>query len=147
MFRGRSRAKFSLSAGAAEHASGPLRVARASPGSAWPAARSLTLPNFFRLLLGIWIANLPFVYEPQQGLPAAVMWNHAVVGAAVTALAVMRMLFVREVFFFRIAHLVLGVWLTASPWLLDFVEVEPTFVMTLMGGTLISGLAAWSLVR
>lgn len=118
-----------------------------SQRSAWPAARSVTVPNLGRLALGLWVLNLPFGFAPEEGLSAAVVWNHAAVGAAVAALAIMRMLLVREVSFFRIAHLGLGLWLAASPWIFGFVEVEPTFVQTLCGGSLITLLAAWSLVR
>lgn len=146
-FKGRSRARFGLSRHLTEQHAGAVRVTRSSARSAWPAGRSVTLPNLGRLLISLWVVNLPFGFAPEEGLAPGIVWNHAIVGAAVAALAVMRMLVVREVGFFRVAHLCLGLWLTLSPWILDFVEVDPTFTLTIAGGTLITLLATWSLVR
>jgi hypothetical protein len=108
--------------------------------------RSFTLANLLRLLLGLWVLDAPFI-NAEFARETIIVWNQIVVGGFVVALAAMRMVFVREAGIFRWAHVALGLWMAASPWILDYVEDEAAFWNSLVSGVLITILAAWSLVR
>jgi hypothetical protein len=106
----------------------------------------LTLANALRLLTGLWVMEAPFVYAPLDA-NAAPIWNNLIVGGCVVVLATMRLVFVREARAFRIAHLLLGVWLALSPWIFAYTEDRMYFWNSIGSGVLIAVLAIWSLVR
>jgi hypothetical protein len=108
--------------------------------------RQLTLANSLRLLLGLWVMDAPFVYAP-LGISAATIWNDLIVGGCVVVLATMRLVFVREVGAFRIAHLLLGAWIAGSPWLFGYTEDALYFWNSVVCGLAIAALAVWSLLR
>jgi hypothetical protein len=108
--------------------------------------RQLTLANALRLLTGLWVMEAPFVYAPLD-TNAAPIWNNLIVGGCVVMLATMRLIFVREARAFRIAHIVLGVWIALSPWIFEYTEDRMYFWNSIGCGVLIAALAIWSLVR
>jgi len=108
--------------------------------------RQLTLANALRLLTGLWVMEAPFVYAPLDA-NAAPIWNNVIVGGCVVMLATMRLIFVREVRAFRIAHLMLGVWVALSPWLFQYTDDLVYSWNSIGSGALIAALAVWSLVR
>jgi len=112
----------------------------------WRPVKSFTLANVLRLLLGLWIVDAPFL-RPELSSGPATVWNQAVVGGCVVMLATMRMIFIREAGIFRWAHLLLGSWMMASPWILDYAGEEAAFWNSSVTGALIAVLAMWSLVR
>lgn len=109
-------------------------------------ARQLTLANALRLLAGLWVMDAPFLYAPLD-TSAATVWNDLIVGGCVVILATMRLVFIREARAFRIAHLLLGAWIAASPWIFAYTEDRLYFWNSLGCGVLIAGLAIWSLIR
>jgi hypothetical protein len=98
------------------------------------------------LLLGSWIIAAPFL-RPELSIDPANVWNQVVVGGCVVMLATMRMIFIREAGIFRWAHLLLGLWMMASPWIFDYVGEEAAFWNSSVTGALLAVLATWSLVR
>jgi hypothetical protein len=108
--------------------------------------RQLTLANALRLLIGLWVMDAPFLYAPLD-TSAATVWNDLIVGGCVVMLATMRLVFVREARAFRIAHLLLGAWIAASPWIFDYTEDRLYFWNSVGCGVLIAALALWSLIR
>lgn len=108
--------------------------------------RQLTLANALRLLTGLWVMDAPFVYAPLDS-SAATVWNDLIVGGCVVILATMRLVFVSEARAFRIAHLLLGAWIAASPWIFDYTDDWLYFWNSVGSGLLIAGLAIWSLIR
>ena len=108
--------------------------------------RQLTLANALRLLTGLWVMEAPFVYAPLD-TNAAPIWNNLIVGGCVVMLATMRLIFVREVRAFRIAHVMLGVWIALSPWIFNYTDDRVYFWNSIGSGVLIAALAVWSLVR
>lgn len=112
----------------------------------WPPVRSFTLANVLRLAVGIWILDAPFLRD-ELSVSAATLWNHLAVGGVVIMLAVMRIVFVREANVWRWAHLLLGLWMIASPWVFEYVDEEAAFCNSAVSGALIAALATWSLVR
>jgi len=108
--------------------------------------RQLTLANALRLLTGLWVMEAPFVYAPLD-TNAAPIWNNLIVGGCVVLLAMMRLVFVREVRAFRIAHLMLGVWIALAPWIFHYTEDSVYFWNSIGCGVLIAILAVWSLLR
>ncbi|HVY82504.1 MAG TPA: SPW repeat protein [Steroidobacteraceae bacterium] len=106
----------------------------------------LTLANALRLLTGLWLMEAPFVYA-RFDANAAPIWNNLIVGGCVVVLATMRLVFVREARAFRIAHLLLGVWIALSPWIFAYTEDRMYFWNSIGSGALIAVLATWSLVR
>ena len=59
----------------------------------------------------------------------------------------MRLIFVREVRVFRIAHFMLGVWIALSPWIFQYTDDDVYFWNSIGSGALIAALAVWSLLR
>jgi hypothetical protein len=110
------------------------------------STRQLTLANALRLLTGLWVMEAPFMYAPLDA-NAAPIWNNVIVGGCVVMLATMRLIFVREVRAFRIAHLMLGVWIALSPWIFHYTDDDVYFWNSIGCGALIAALAVWSLVR
>jgi hypothetical protein len=108
--------------------------------------RQLTLANALRLLLGLWVMDASFIYAP-VGINPAIVWNDLIAGGCVVILATMRLVFVREARAFRIAHLMLGMWIACSPWLFGYTDDLLYFWNSVICGLSISMLAAWSLVR
>lgn len=108
--------------------------------------RQLTLANALRLLLGLWVMDAPFIYAP-LGISPATVWNDLICGGCVVMLATMRLVFIREARAFRIAHLMLGIWIACSPWFFESTEDPVYFWNSLVCGTAIAALALWSLVR
>jgi hypothetical protein len=108
--------------------------------------RSVTVANVLRLLIGLWVLEAPLFYVP-FGATYAAIWNQFVVGGAVVVLGAMRMVFVNETPAFRIAHLLLGVWIAASPWIFNYLTQDAAFWNSLISGTVIAVLATWSVVR
>jgi hypothetical protein len=109
-------------------------------------SRQLTLANALRLLTGLWVMEAPFVYAPLDA-NAAPIWNNLIVGGCVVMLATMRLIFVREARAFRIAHVMLGVWIALSPWIFEYTEDGMYFWNSIGCGILIAALAVWSLFR
>lgn len=116
--------------------------------SPWPSppARSFTLANVLRLALGLWVLGAPFIRTELAGT-VPMVWNQMAVGACVVMLAAMRMVFAREASIFRWAHLLLGLWMSASPWIFDYVYKGAALWNGVVSGMLITALAIWSLLR
>lgn len=112
----------------------------------WPPVRSFTFANVLRLVLGLWVLNSPML-SPELSASELANQNHLVVGGCVAALATLRMIFVQEAGIFRWAHLLLGLWTIASPWIFDYTSDTAAFLNSALCGTLIAVLALWSLVR
>ncbi|HVY80222.1 MAG TPA: SPW repeat protein [Steroidobacteraceae bacterium] len=112
----------------------------------WRPVKSFTHANVLRLLIGVWILNAPFLRE-ELASSDQTFWNQLIVGSCVVVLAAMRMVFAREAGIFRWAHLLLGVWLIASPWIFAYVDEQAAFWNSAVSGALIAALALWSLVR
>jgi hypothetical protein len=112
----------------------------------WPPVRSFTLANVLRFVLGAWVLYAPFMRD-ELSVSVATLWNYLAVGGCVVMLAVMRIVFVREAGIFRWAHLLLGLWMIASPWVFEYVGEEAAFWNSAVSGALIAVLATWSLVR
>lgn len=112
----------------------------------WPPVRSFTFANVLRLVLGLWVLNSPMV-SPELSVSDAATQNLLVVGGCVAGLAALRMIFVQEAGIFRWAHLLLGLWTIASPWIFDYASESAALLNSAVCGTLIAVLALWSLVR
>jgi hypothetical protein len=108
--------------------------------------RQLTVANALRLLIGLWVMDAPFLYAPLD-TSAATVWNDLIVGGCVVMLATMRLVFFREARAFRIAHLLLGAWIAASPWIFAYTDDRLYFWNSVAAGVLIAALALWSLIR
>lgn len=106
----------------------------------------ITVANACRLVIGLWVLDSPFVYQP-LGENAAIVWNNFLVGSSVVVLAAMRVVFIREAIIFRISHLVLGLWLTLSPWIFGYVDDYAASWNSIASGILIAALATWGLMR
>jgi SPW repeat len=106
----------------------------------------ITVANALRLLIGLWVLDSPFVYLA-LGDNAAIVWNDFLVGGIVAILAAMRVVFVREAFIFRISHVLLGLWLTLSPWIFGYVDEYAASWNSIVSGIAIAALATWGLMR
>ena len=106
----------------------------------------ITVANALRLLIGLWVLDSPFVYGPLGDRPT-IVWNNFLVGGAVAVLAAMRVVFTREAIIFRISHLLLGLWLTLSPWIFDYVDAYAAAWNSIGSGIMIAALATWGLMR
>jgi hypothetical protein len=94
----------------------------------------------------LWVLNTPFLSE-ELSADATATQNQLLAGGFIVMLAVFRFIFVREAGVFRWAHLLLGLWTIASPWVFDFAADDLAFWNSTISGGLLSILAVWSLVR
>ncbi|MEP7242821.1 MAG: SPW repeat protein [Gammaproteobacteria bacterium] len=106
----------------------------------------LTVANAMRLIVGLWVLDSPFLYPP-LGVSPATVWNYFIVGGSVVVLAAMRLVFIGEAHAFRVAHLLLGLWLTFSPWIFNYVDDYLASWNSIASGTVIAILATWGLMR
>jgi SPW repeat-containing protein len=111
-----------------------------------PRISHITVANSLRLLIGLWVLDSPFL-SMYLGNSAAIVWNCFLVGGAIVVLAAMRVVFVREAFIWRISHLILGLWLTLSPWIFGYVDEYAASINSIVSGVLIGALATWGLMR
>ena len=118
---------------------------RATPWR-WPPVRSFTFANILRLVLGVWILNAPLL-SPELSAGEPGTQSQLIVGGCIAALAAMRIIFIHGAGIFRWAHLFLGSWTIASPWVFDYAADEAAFWNSAVCGALIAGLATWSLLR
>jgi hypothetical protein len=94
----------------------------------------------------LWVLNAPLLIEElSAGGPAT--HNQLVAGGCIVTLATMRFIFVREAGVFRWAHLLLGLWTIASPWVFGYVSDDMAFWNSAVSGMLVAMLAMWSLIR
>ena len=112
----------------------------------WPPVRSFTFANVLRLVLGVWVLNAPLLNQELSGGELAAQ-HQLIVGGCIVTLAAMRIIFVQEASIFRWAHLLLGLWTIASPWVFDYAGNDAAFWNCEICGALIAVLAVWSLVR
>jgi hypothetical protein len=94
----------------------------------------------------LWVLNAPLLREELSAGDAATQ-SQLIAGGCVVTLAAMRFIFVREAGIFRWAHLLLGLWSLASPWIFDYVSDDAAFLNSTICGALLAVLATWSLVR
>jgi hypothetical protein len=93
------------------------------------------------VLVGIWLIASPWTLGLQGPLQA--VGDFVVIGAVLLALA-LGALFVPEAWE-EWSELVLGLWLIASPWILEFTEVQAAVQNAVVCGGLVTALALWVL--
>lgn len=96
----------------------PYGAPTARPRWTPPGARGVSAVTF---LAGVWLLLAPFVldYAPvAAGLGA--YWNDLVLGAVVALLALVRVVAPERVLWLSLVNAVLGAWLVAAPFVLDY---------------------------
>ena len=93
------------------------------------------------LLVGAWLIASPWILDFHAPLTA--VGNSVAIGAVMVAFA-LGALFVPEAWE-EWSELVLGLWLIASPWVLEFAQVQPALQNALFCGIVVSVLALWVL--
>ena len=72
-------------------------------------------------LAGVWLVISPFVLDlGVAGGEAGVYWNDVAIGIVIGLLALVRAMAPREVPWFSVVNVVLGVWLIVTPWVLGY---------------------------
>jgi len=98
--------------------------------------------DWTNLVLGLWVLSAPWIL--QQPTEGVAIWNFWIIGAVVTAVALLGL------FAFQVweewVNAGLGVWLLASPWLLGFSSITVATWNAVIFGALIALLACWALV-
>jgi hypothetical protein len=72
------------------------------------------------LVLGVWLMTTAFLWARGTGGGFDPAWNDFVVGAAIAVLSVLRVLLPRSSGLLAVAAVLLGLWLIAAPFMLDF---------------------------
>ena len=93
------------------------------------------------LMLGVTIGLTPWLYE-EASVPAVVL-NSAVIGLAVLALAQLEIVHLRR--WHEIAQLLCGIWLVASPFILDYAHQDHLRIWHWVLGGIVAALAAFEL--
>jgi SPW repeat len=96
------------------------------------------------LLLGVWLFISPWALNYAAGMPIAA-WNATILGAAIVVLAAVAM-YMPRVWEERI-NMALGVWMIISPWVLRFATEKNLMMNAVIIGVLVTGLAAWAMLR
>lgn len=93
------------------------------------------------LIAGIWLAASPWVLAYQVETRPAF---NAVIAGVLIALIAFYALY--EVFAWQEwANLLLGVWLSVSPWVLGFSAMQTVMLNTVIVGALVAAMAFWTL--
>jgi len=80
---------------------------------------------------------------PPEGVGSAAMWSPAVVGVAVTFVALFAVLAFRA--WLEWLTMALGLWLFVSPWVFDFHASAALRWNAILTGVAVAALAAWAL--
>lgn len=91
---------------------------------------------------GVWLIASPFVLG-HAGVAAA-MWNEIVVGAIVLAVGLVRLTQPQKMRGISWVNAVLGVWLIAAPFVLNYHTAGYAMWNDVVLGVLITALAVWS---
>ncbi|WP_083737597.1 SPW repeat domain-containing protein [Amycolatopsis keratiniphila] len=82
-----------------------------------------SLPSGLAFLTGIWLITAPFVLDYTFTGPARPgVWNDIVIEVTVAVLALVRAVSPREIPWASLVNVVLGGWLVAAPFVLDYNE-------------------------
>lgn len=92
--------------------------------------------------LGLWIVLSPWVMGFQADL--AVTANSVLVGGALIAAAMGAMLVPRA--WEEWTEVVIGLWLTASPWVLGFSALHEAMLVAVLTGAVVVLLSLWTLL-
>lgn len=94
------------------------------------------------VLAGLWLIAAPFVLGFQAVQVAE--WNHIVIGAAVAIIAIIRASDPDHRAAMSWTNVVLGVWLIASPWVLNYNGVNDAQTNSIVMGVIVILLGAFS---
>lgn len=86
-----------------------------APPRAEELRRDVSFASGLNLLAGVWLLASPLVFDYSDGA----RWNALAAGAVVTLLAAMRTAFAFRVAAFSWINMLVGIWLFASPWVLE----------------------------
>ena len=108
-----------------------------------PKLQSLTalkLTTSLNILLGAWLFWSPWEFGVASSLNA---WNSWIVGASITALAIIRWIHPLGSRRLSLFNLALAVWIIASPWIYSYTSETSRFVNSVCVGVLILILAGF----
>lgn len=97
-------------------------------------------------IVGVWLIVSPWVLgyaTPADGAPSVVTWNFILSGAVAIVFAGAALMAYRM--WEEWVEVILGLWLIASPWILQFTASDPAFWSAVLGGVVIVLSAGWSL--
>jgi hypothetical protein len=98
-------------------------------------------------LVGVWLIVSPYVFAfavPEGVAPGLVIWNFILSGAAAVILSVAALASYR--IWEEWADVLLGLWLVASPWLLQFAASPTARWNAIISGLVIVASAGWTLM-
>jgi hypothetical protein len=102
--------------------------------------------------LGLWVIVSPWTIEhvmagpiTPRGVTEAAMWNHYIIGLAVVILAVVAIC--AWTTWLEWTNLILGAWLSVSPWFLGFSMYHSLMWNSVFTGGLIVLFALWSVAQ
>lgn len=98
--------------------------------------------SILNVVAGIWMIAAPFVLN-FEGVDNA-QWNHIVVGAAVAVMAMIRASDPDRREGISWTNVVLGVWMIASPWVLNYNGVQDATTNAIVMGVIVILLGAFS---
>ncbi len=100
---------------------------------------NVRLASGANILVAIWLFASPWVliYDGNAG------WNSTIVAVAIAALAAMRGFGAYRASWLSWLNLLLGLWLVAAPWALNYVSDEAR-ANSVIVGIIVAALALWS---
>lgn len=98
--------------------------------------------SVLNVVAGIWLIAAPFVLGFQNVNVA--MWNHVVVGAAIGIMALIRASDPDHRQTISWINVVLGVWLIAAPFVLNYASVQSAMTNSIVMGVVVIVLGAFS---
>jgi hypothetical protein len=91
--------------------------------------RQIHIASGTNIVAGIWLMIAPYFFCPQ----AVIRWNDAIVGVLLIVLATLRYVHPLHRFWMSWLNAFLGIWLTASPFLLGCQHIAPQVNDTTLG--------------
>lgn len=98
--------------------------------------------DWVNVMLGVWLITSPWLLAVGAG-NRPVAWNSWGVGAAIVTLALFSMF--KPAVWGAVVGALLGTWLIASPWLLEFANVSTATLNAVIVGMLVVGYALWAM--
>lgn len=97
--------------------------------------------DWLNMLLGAWLFASPWLLKYANDLPRAA-WSAWISGAAIVLFAAIALYIPQAVE--EIANVLLGVWVAASPWVLEFAANRNITTNALLVGVFVALLAIWA---
>lgn len=100
--------------------------------------------NYLDAVAGLWVVLTPYALGLSENQPF--LWNNIIVGLIIVVSSLIGARQIDKASGFDVVNAVLGLWVMASPWLLDLTSHELATRTSVFTGALVLGLGIWGAI-